>query len=804
MVDLAREAFCTNNFSLAADIYERTIRENGPTSELFLGLADSLARTGLFSKAFESYTNAYRYGKVTPEKLKHLVIGLIDTVKQDISNSGNTPSKNCMFTCGSCRGLLVDPVTIPCGHTFCRKCLERDVSKTCDVCNTVHYRLKVRQISSNVILSNLIEKWFPNECKATKLKKEGNELIAKMDFQSAVHLYTQAIQIAPCDHLLLSNRCHAYASLDKFQEALEDAELVVKLRPDWPKGYFRRGRALFGLGHYEDAAVAFLQCLALDQKVSSAKEYLSKTLDKILSALPPDDPKAHALQQRDNPTMLRQLLESNFSQKSMLLPERDIQSTFTDLAKIVRDTITTANSFSNEPTPDSSRLPGRLEEPVQATEESFLCEGATAMPLEETQQSNGVIRQILTKYNSMPDCSEVDHLDLEKKTLPRTHSPLSRKRTRIPSSTQCPVSPSHSSPNKVLKGFARPATASNSSSIPQGATSTAVAAVLSSADASIQSKSKSSVLEPERTDIEDLECGLCYRLFFEPVTTPCGHMFCRKCLDRSLDHSVTCPICKGNLAEYLAERRKSVTDAVQSIMEMYFSAEYAERCRINDEEMVELARMGSEQQSEIPVFVCTLGYPTIACPLHIFEPRYRLMIRQCMESGTRQFGMCTHTSEEEDAFSEYGVMLEIRDVQYFPDGRSVVDTIGGRRFKVLSRGKREGYHTAKVEFIQDTPVETQDLPIVNELQTKLHTAISSWLNKLPSVNKARITQHFGPLPELDGQLSGPNGPKWAWWAVAVLPLDQRVQMAMLRMASLKDRLVALDKVLSYMNRRRSR
>ena len=54
-------------------------------------------------------------------------------------------------------------------------------------------------------------------------------------------------------------------------------------------------------------------------------------------------------------------------------------------------------------------------------------------------------------------------------------------------------------------------------------------------------------------------------------------------------------------------------------------------------------------------------------------------------------------------------MLEIRDVQYFPDGRSVVDTIGGRRFKVLSRGRREGYNTAKVEFILDNVIEPQDV-----------------------------------------------------------------------------------------------
>ena len=52
------------------------------------------------------------------------------------------------------------------------------------------------------------------------------------------------------------------------------------------------------------------------------------------------------------------------------------------------------------------------------------------------------------------------------------------------------------------------------------------------------------------------------------------------------------------------------------------------------------------------------------------------MIRRCMESGTREFGMCI--GDREKAFSDIGNMLEIRDIQYFPDGRSVVDTIGGR------------------------------------------------------------------------------------------------------------------------------
>lgn len=42
----------------------------------------------------------------------------------------------------------------------------------------------------------------------------------------------------------------------------------------------------------------------------------------------------------------------------------------------------------------------------------------------------------------------------------------------------------------------------------------------------------------------------------------------------------------------------------------------------------------------VPIFVCTMAFPTVPCPLHIFEPCYRLMIRRCIETGTKCFGMC--------------------------------------------------------------------------------------------------------------------------------------------------------------------
>lgn len=45
-------------------------------------------------------------------------------------------------------------------------------------------------------------------------------------------------------------------------------------------------------------------------------------------------------------------------------------------------------------------------------------------------------------------------------------------------------------------------------------------------------------------DVSDLECSLCYRIFYQPITLSCGHTFDRACLSRVFDYTNKCPLCR--------------------------------------------------------------------------------------------------------------------------------------------------------------------------------------------------------------------------------------------------------------------
>lgn len=110
---------------------------------------------------------------------------------------------------------------------------------------------------------------------AEEAKAKGNAAFSAADFSSAVSHFSEAIALAPTNHVLYSNRSAAFASLHQYSEALADAEKTVELKPDWSKGYSRLGAAHLGLGQNEDAIAAYKKGLEYDPNNEALKSGLA-------------------------------------------------------------------------------------------------------------------------------------------------------------------------------------------------------------------------------------------------------------------------------------------------------------------------------------------------------------------------------------------------------------------------------------------------------------------------------------------------------------------------------------------------
>jgi stress-induced-phosphoprotein 1 len=116
---------------------------------------------------------------------------------------------------------------------------------------------------------------------ADELKALGNKAIADKNFDEAVDKFTQAIALQPTNHILYSNRSAAYASKRDWDRALEDAEKTTEIKPDWAKGWGRKGAALHGKGDLLGANDAYEEGLKHDAANAQLKSGLASVKKAI-------------------------------------------------------------------------------------------------------------------------------------------------------------------------------------------------------------------------------------------------------------------------------------------------------------------------------------------------------------------------------------------------------------------------------------------------------------------------------------------------------------------------------------------
>lgn len=188
----------------------------------------------------------------------------------------------------------------------------------------------------------------------------------------------------------------------------------------------------------------------------------------------------------------------------------------------------------------------------------------------------------------------------------------------------------------------------------------------------------------------------------------------------------------------------------------------------------------------LPLFPLPLVlFPRAPLPLHVFEPRYRQLLADCMSSD-RQFGViCRPESAPEGEIEPgtVGCVARIETAEQLPDGRSNILVSGGERFRFVRFAPGAApYHVAEVDAYDDQP---EPALMLSPLADRLREVF------LRVGRSARtIADDASPLPDL------PDDPAEISFSVAqYIDLDLELKQELLASQSPAERLRQLTELL---------
>ncbi len=137
--------------------------------------------------------------------------------------------------------------------------------------------------------------------------------------------------------------------------------------------------------------------------------------------------------------------------------------------------------------------------------------------------------------------------------------------------------------------------------------------------------------------------------------------------------------------------------------------------------------------SLLPIFPLDLVLlPGVPLPLHIFEPRYKKMIAECLEQN-KPFGVVRASS---DGVADIGCTAEIMSVtKKYDDGRMDILTRGVERFEVIQVNEDREFLQAEIAVVEDEPEKPAAQMVTQAV--RLHAEIS----KLAGAESSGPDQH---------------------------------------------------------------
>ncbi len=128
---------------------------------------------------------------------------------------------------------------------------------------------------------------------------------------------------------------------------------------------------------------------------------------------------------------------------------------------------------------------------------------------------------------------------------------------------------------------------------------------------------------------------------------------------------------------------------------------------------------------ELPLFPLpdVVLFPQEVLPLHIFEPRYRMLLRTVMETD-RRFGV-VRWDPQAGKMADVGCCAEILQCQTQEDDRSNIVTLGQQRFRVLDVVREAPFRVGLVSWIEDDHADSHQAlgELCSEVRQALHDVV---------------------------------------------------------------------------------
>jgi Lon protease-like protein len=286
-------------------------------------------------------------------------------------------------------------------------------------------------------------------------------------------------------------------------------------------------------------------------------------------------------------------------------------------------------------------------------------------------------------------------------------------------------------------------------------------------------------------------CHLCNEPCIYPLTTACGHTFCKECIYYHLSIYNSCPLnqCRTELPNT-----------------KYF---YEHPCEKNDEIISEKRRLEAEKRllEEMPIYDGHLVFPKMTYNFDVTEIKYRSLIKSCLNSRYRnKFGMLLSRR------CEYGTLMEIKQIDINDDGEIRFQAIATDRFIILSSGGiKDGYEIAKVQIIHDEPED--EGKIIDNLEENHSSTVSIHEPHEPTTSQlinmalefihgnelVSLMFHIHDLATSLGEIPE-NAADFSFYAALLLPIKDEEKYELLGIRSAKGRMLM---VVNWINDLRS-